>query len=459
MRELAPDALVDPVAGIVRRVKDVRTPDDAPASYTSMTAEVSDARRLGDWPADRVSLGTTFGDRDGAWIAAVAEAMERYCGNYLPAKLPDEDHVISTRRELVASGRRPIGLDQLPQWAPWQLERPGFEYEQLGEDTPALWARCQDSVHTGGDGTEFWWPSALVHLNWRQRRLRHLPRVLHLNYAGIATGQGVDDATDRAVLEVIERDALEIWWHLGGPAVQVDPATVPGLVEQMGDCRLEYWAVMMPSEFAPCAAALVRDPSTGIYAAGFACRNDPAEAVRKAMLEAVHTWIYTEGTVDADGWVFQAVSAGLMADGLYLRHRADAGYLDDAGEQFERVRDLGAHVQIWQDPRTHELAGRFTDQGDPQPVSAFESVGMDEVYRRLRAAGHPVHIKDLTTPDVGLTSLRVVRALVPGLVPNAPAAFAYLGSPRLLDAAMGRGWRTERPSRPEDFTLVPPPHM
>ncbi len=66
---------------------------------------------------------------------------------------------------------------------------------------------------------------------------------------------------------------------------------------------------------------------------------------------------------------------------------------------------------------------------------------------------------DLTTEDVAETSLRVARVLVSGLVPNAPAAFGYFGCPRFADAALDRGWRSQPPTGPEDFTLAPPPHM
>ncbi len=95
----------------------------------------------------------------------------------------------------------------------------------------------------------------------------------------------------------------------------------------------------------------MHDPERGIYAAGFACRYDPAEAARKAVLEAVHTWVFTQGAVDADGWVYRAIDAGMLARGLYLDHRADRRYLDDCGTEFAAVRDLGAHVQVWLDDR------------------------------------------------------------------------------------------------------------
>lgn len=448
--------LVDEQTGIIRRVRPVLTPEKAPPAYTSMTAEVSNARWLGDWPADRVSLGTTFGDERQAWIAAVAEGMERYCGNFIPAELPVDSYFTGTLGGLEASGRTAVGLEELPQFAPWQLARPDFPYKNLTRDTPALWTACRRE----DDGAEVWLPASLTLLNWRQRRFRDLPRVHHLNYAGIATGQGRGDATDRAVLETIERDALELWWHLDGPSRGIRVESIPGLVEDMAGCRLQYWVVEMPSEFAPCMAALVFDPDTGLYAAGFSCKNDPAEAARKAVLEAVHTWIYSQGIQDADGWVFQAVEAGLMAKGLYLDHRPDRRYLDSVGSDFGAVRDLGAHVQVWLDPRAHHLAERFTNPAlGLVDIGEVSHVSMPELYARLGAAGHPVYTRELTTQDVAVTGLSVVRAVVGGLVPNAPAAFAYLGCPRVGSAALQRGWRTEAPRLPQDFTLTPPPHM
>ncbi|GAA1456739.1 YcaO-like family protein [Nocardiopsis exhalans] len=449
------ESLVDPECGIIRSVRAVSHPAGAPASYTGLTAAVADARQLGEWPADRVSLGTTFGDVEQARIAAIAEGVERYCGNWLPAELPHDELRIGTRAELLAAGRRPIALDDLPRCAPWQYGRDGFPYQPLTEDTPTLWTRCDDR-----EGSEVWMPASLVYLNWRQSRFRHLPRVHHLNYAGIATGQGADDARDRGVMEVIERDALELWWHLDGPTFGIDPASVPGLADDLRGSSLEVSLAVMPSEFAPAVAALVHDGERGLYAAGFSAALDPVRAARKAVLEAVHTWVYTQGCTTADGWVFRAVEQGLMARGLYLDFRADAGYLDTAGPQFEHVVDLGAHVQVWLDPRVHGEARRFTEpELGIRPISEVAPVSMDEVYRRLDERGHRVITRDLTTRDVRRTSLRVVRSFVTGLVPNAPAAFAYLGMPRFEQAALERGWRTSWDGSPADLTLLPPPHM
>ncbi|MET7297263.1 YcaO-like family protein, partial [Streptomyces griseoloalbus] len=329
----------------------------------------------------------------------------------------------------------------------------------LTPDTPALWTRGEERLPDGGTAA-VWAPVALTHLNWRQGDLRSLPRTHHLNYAGIATGQGLDDAVERGLLEIVERDALELWWHLDGPARGIDPDTVPGLADDLAGSALDVHLVEMPSEFAPCMAALVHDPRLGLYAAGFACKYDPAEAARKAVLEAVHTWVFTQGLTDPDGWVFQAVEAGLLARGLYLDHRPDHRYLDVCGPQFEHVRDLGAHVQVWLDERMAAEARRFTEPAlGTVPLDAVEPGSRDRLDRALREGGHRVMTFDLTTEDVAETALRVARVLVSGLLPNAPAAFGYFGCPRLAETALRRGWRKTAPSAPEDFTLAPPPHM
>jgi ribosomal protein S12 methylthiotransferase accessory factor len=459
MTPLPLEALVDPVCGIVRKVKPVEHPAGAPPRYTALTAEISDARRLGLWPADRVSLGTTFGDPEGARVAAIAEGVERYCGNRVPPPGHPDAPLRATAAELTGKGLRLYGPDELPSYADWQYARDRFPYRRLTPTTPVLWARGTERL-PGGATAEVWAPVALTHLNWRQGGLRSLPRTHHLNYAGIATGQGLDDAVERALLEIVERDALELWWHLDGPARGIDPATVPGLTDDLAGSGLETHLVEMPSEFAPCVAALVHDPRRGLYAAGFACKYDPAEAARKAVLEAVHTWVFTQGLVDPDGWVFQAVEAGLLARGLYLDHRPDGRYLDACGPQFEHVRDLGAHVQVWLDERMAAEARRFTEPAlGTVPVRDVPAGSRQRLEAALHDGGHRVMAFDLTTEDVAETPLRVARVLVSGLLPNAPAAFGYFGCPRLARAAVGRGWRTREPNAPEDLTLAPPPHM
>ena len=440
---LTVDHLVDPELGIVLGLHPVERIAGLPTSYVGITAEVADSRVHGNWPSDRVSLGTTFDDLPGARIAAIGEAVERYCGNYVPDGL-----LRGKARDLLADGHRLLGPDDLPFFTDWQHQQPGFPFDRFTQDVDIAWVEGR-----GLDGPVLV-PASWVHLNWRTGARRHDPWLHHVNYAGIATGQDVADATRRGLLELIERDALSLWWHLDLPATGIDLASVPGLSDQLAGSRLEVHLLALPSWFGvPVVAAVIHDPLTGIVAGGFSAKLDPVETAIKATLEAIHSWVFTQGLIEPDGWVFDAIEAGVLSEGLYLPHRPDRDYLAVAGAQQERVRDLGAQAQVWLDPVVQRrLLPRFTAPPTQVGIGDLPTATEPNLNAALAAGGHEVVVCDLTTPDVALTALRVVRVCARGLVPNAPAAFPYYGLPRWADVG-------GRPPTPESLLLLPPPSL
>lgn len=441
---LTVDDLVDPAFGLVTGLHPVERLAGLPPAYVGITAEVADSRVHGNWPSDRVSLGTTFGDPAGARIAAIGEAVERYCGNYVPDGLRR-----GSARALAAAGHRLLGPADLSFFADWQHARPGFPFARFTDDLEIAW------VEGHGDDGPVLVPASWAHLNWRTGSRRDEPFLHPVNYAGIATGQDVADATRRGLLELVERDALSLWWHLGLPAPRIDPDSVPGLREHLAGSRLEVHLVALPAWFGvPVVAALVHDPVTGIAAGGFSAKLDPAETALKATLEAIHSWVFTQGLLDADGWVFAAIEAGILSAGLYLPHRPERDYLAVAGgAQQSAVRDLGAQAQVWLDPEVQRtLMPRFTAPGTTVGLDALPTGTEAGLRAALAAAGHEVVVCDLTTPDIALTPLRVVRVCARGLVPNAPAAFPYYGLPRWTAVA-------GRTPTPASLLLLPPPSL
>lgn len=443
MTALPVDSLVDPHFGLVTGLHPVERLDGLPASYVGITAEVADSRVHGNWPSDRVSLGTTFDDPAGARIAAIGEAVERYCGNYVPDGL-----LRGSARTLSAAGHCLLGPDDLPFFADWQHSRAGFPFTRFTEDLEIAWVEGH-----GTNGTVLV-PASWVHLNWRTGTRRREPFLHPVNYAGIATGQDVGDATRRGLLELVERDALSLWWHLGLDAPGIDQGSVPGLLEQMDGSRLDLRLLALPAWFGvPVVAAIVHDRETGVVAGGFSAKLDPAETARKATLEAIHSWIFTQGLLDADGWVFDAIQAGILSEGLYLPHRPERDYLAVAGDQCAQIRDLGAQAQVWLDPAVQrELLPRFTTPATMVGLDALPTATEAGLRASLADAGHEVVVCDLTTADIALTPLRVVRVCARGLVPNAPAAFTYFGLPRWSEIA-------GRPVSPESVVLLPPPSL
>ncbi|MFE3454889.1 YcaO-like family protein [Nonomuraea sp. NPDC059194] len=434
--------LVDPVCGVIRRIIPYPHLDGMPDSYRCLIAEVADTRRLGVWLADLIAAGTSFGEEEPARLAAIGEAVERYCGNNIPGALPK-----ASAAELAQLGTPHLGPDDLPGFSPGQYDRPGFPYRPWAPDEPILWAEG-----VGDDGKPVLVPGSWTYLNWHQGHRKHEPRHHHLNYAGVACGTGLDDASQRALLEVIERDAVTLWWGLDLPGRAIDVASVPGLARAWAGAELDLHLVQVPCEFGtPVVAALAYDPARRIAAAGFACRSDPAQACLKAAQEAVQVWIASRGLLDEDGPAFDAMRRGVLSKHSYLPWRADRRYLDAAGEDYSAVRDLAAQAQIWLDERLHPLLGRFRLPGpDPVEVTSIEPGG--DLVAELTRRGHSVVTVDLTTRDIAETPLRVARVAVSGLLPNTPAAYPYLGSDRWKHTA-------DRHDVAAHITLAPPPHL
>lgn len=440
--------LVDPECGVVQAISDFPRMPGLPHSFLSCVASVSDTRRFAVWLADRIAAGTSFGDRGAAWMGALGEAVERYCGNNIPEEL-----ILGSAAALRADGHDVIAGADLPSFTGDQLAQPGFPYRPLDEDLEIRWARGTDAA-----GDTVLVPGSWVYLNWHQGSRRSAPRNNHLNYTGIATGAGLQDAAERALAECIERDAVVAWWLLDLPAIPVDPWSIEGFADDWAGCPFEVKVVALPSEFGvPVMGALVLDGGEGIPAAGFSSNADPARAARKAIQEALQVWIASRGLVDADGASYRAIDAGVFARRAYLPFRADRRYLDDAGKDFSLIRDLAAQTQLWLDDRLHPMLARFDGSGPPGAIDQIPGGSLEQARALLRAAGHRIVTVDLTTSDVAETELAVARVLAVGLLPNAPAAYPYLGTPRLAEVARRHGRAGFVPAL-GSVTLAPPPH-
>ena len=81
-----------------------------------------------------------------------------------------------------------------------------------------------------------------------------------------------------------------------------------------------------------------------------------------------------------------------------------------------------------------------------------------ETYRRrIETHGFEIFYADITSPDIALTPYKVVRVIIPGLIPNMPAAFPAVGGRRVFDLPVRMGWR-ETPLDEASLNYFPMPH-
>ncbi|TDB90305.1 hypothetical protein E1264_05320 [Actinomadura sp. KC216] len=461
-----PEALVDPRTGVITQILHVGPEPWWPRGLDVCATHVADIVSLLPWPADRVSTGTAFGDPGRARLRSIGEAVERYCGNFVPAGLRRAAH-----RELVAAGENAVDPAGLALYSADQYADPGCPFTPFTGDLPVLWTRgvtlpSQEPV---------WVPASLVYINYHQPPRTDEPVTNFVMLAGIAAGTGDRMARTAALEEVIERDATVIWWanrlparpvHVDhprlAPILTPDPEAGPGWARAAGargPCR--YRVVALPTVFdVAVLGVLLEDPEHELAVFGVAARPDPAAAVHKALAEAVTLRRYALGLLDPDGDIWTSAREGTIPIEFFHPHRADRRYADSYRADYRDVTDLGCHSQIWLDPRMRPHLEPITGDHAPIGLEDLPSPAGDpyDVYlERLAAAGLTAHAVDVTTPDAAAAGFRAARVVVPGAYSNAPAAFPFLGGTRLYTDPVGLGLRRD-PIREDEINLVPLPH-
>ncbi|MET7400302.1 YcaO-like family protein [Dactylosporangium sp. NPDC005572] len=434
--------LADPRLGLLTAVTRQPAQPGTPPGWAGYGAHVADTAAYAPWTTDRYGFGAALDDPGRARRAAVGEAVERYCGNIVPAGLP-----VASFAELAAAGHRAVDPAELALYAPAQYAEPGFPFVPFTRDLTVPWV-LGTCLHTGADT---YVPARLAYLNLPGPG----PATNALCYAGIATGPDRERAERFALEELFERDATALWWTADAPAPHItdDLPTPDG-------CTLRLRHV--PSSFdVPVVAAFLEDGDAGVVAFGSACRADPRDAAVKALVEAVGMYTLTLKLTDPTSDVWGAVADGTIPRHVYRPYRADRRYRDAFRPDLRDLLDLPAVAQLYLDPR---MQGEPLDRlRTPDPgttlahLPAVDDATARQVYLdRLAAAGLSAVSVDLTTPDVTAAGLRVVRVVVPGLYGNAPPAFPLHGGHRLHTEPVARGWRTG-PLTPADLTRPPIP--
>lgn len=250
-------------------------------------------------------------------------------------------------------------------------------------------------------------PAGLVFTPFADPASPPLPRV---GFSGVAAHSSREEAVERAVCELIERDAFMWTWIQRVARERVDARTLPDeLRDDLSAMARAGWRsefVNLTLDTLPvilCAIARGRR-----FELGAACHPDPAHAAAKALSEASVTQWGAEPVLDP----------------------APAA---------EEVRSAADHVRYHQSPEHLEEHAFLTSS--PDTIDLRELTPPDEPAVEAAAAVAEPVVAELTSPAT--RPFHVVRAFVPGLV---PLVFGYdrepLGMPRLAAPIRTRDGRT-----------------
>ncbi|GHH69114.1 hypothetical protein GCM10017673_19080 [Streptosporangium violaceochromogenes] len=428
VREGTERLLVGDRFGLIRKVRRDRPRAPDLPGLVSCSAHLAHHPRLTPWVADPVTGGATLGDAAAARRAAIGEAAERYCGNHVPEDLPR-----AAFRDL---GESAVDPRAFALYSKRQYEARGFPFIPMTAGLEITWTSAVDLE----DERRVLVPASLAYVNYFRGSRRDEPPTNYPLLAGTAAADSPERAREAALREVLERDAITLWWLSGAPASPLpapDDGPLADALRHAAAAGLTVSLLRVPSTFdAMVAAVFVEDRRRHVVGFGSACRATAEEAAGKAFTEAIGTYRTGLELLDGESGFWRGVRSGAVARRPYLPHRADRAYLDGLRPGWRDLNDVRVNVQVHLDERMHGAAlDRLrVPTGPPLPA---ETSGP---RRSLGRQGLRAYAVDLTTRDVRAAGLSVARVLVPGLYCNAPAAFPFLGGTRLLTEPVARGW-------------------
>ncbi|MER5435293.1 TOMM precursor leader peptide-binding protein [Streptomyces sp. NPDC002588] len=418
--------LIDPLTGIIKEVRrDPRSPDFV-QTYLSGPNLATSAHTLAGLRAGLRTLSGGKGSTEAeARTSALCEAVERYCGT----RHGDEPVVVGSYRSLRDQAVHPHALQLYDErqfrdrdrWnaarSPFTYVPPRFDEERVTEWTPtwSLTGGCRRLV-----------PTSLLYYALRAGA----DDTLRADSNGNGAGSSPEDALVQGFLELVERDAVALWWYnrTRQPAVDLtsfaDPC-VDGLVEGCRRIGREVWALDLTSDFGiPVVVALSRrtDKPAEDIVFGFGAHFDPRVAVRRALTEMAQL-LPAVCSVRPDG---SGYGIDAPEPRRWWQHSTTANQPYLRPSRYESVRT----------PATWAYAPR-TDLRDD--VTAIVDL--------VRERGLELLVLDQTRPDIGLP---VVKVIVPGM----RHFWARFAPGRLFDVPVALG-RVKEPTPYERLNPIP----
>jgi ribosomal protein S12 methylthiotransferase accessory factor len=411
---------VSPITGIVGRIVRGERTGEVCSGDKWLTPTFATDHNFSDMHDERFFLRDGLRLRSGgkgksaeqARISALAESLERYCGVF-------DGTEPRIRASFAALGKAAIHPNACMGYSDRQYAERDFNNQR---DHKAHWVP-QPFQEDAEIEWSFLWsltaeetrylPTSLCYYGYRSTN----PVFARGDSNGCAAGSVIEEAVLQGILELVERDAVALWWYnrLRRPALDLESAGdpyIPAVTDHYRKLRRDVWVLDVTSDLGiPAFAALSKRVDTAeediIY--GFGAHLDPGIALTRALTEMNQS--------------LEAVPCPIGPDST----RTYRGGKDS--------------VHWWRTVKAAEESYLMPDpEARPRRLQDLASLASDDLYEdiikckeMLAKAGIEILVLDQTRPDVGLP---VVRVVAPGL----RHIWARFAPGRLYDVPVQEGW-------------------
>ncbi len=421
--------LVSPITGVVRMLAPVRQDDGIAHVYMAGHNPAMKMDRL-DYLKQglrNASCGKGMSETQ-AKVSALCEAVERYSGELTGGELR-VTRALQDWKDGEAYHPNDIMRYSTQQYAErktWNKKNSRFNRvpEPLDENTPIDW-------------TPLWSLTAQRH--------KYLPTQLVYYRAqasegddtfyamgcsnGNAAGNTLEEAILQGFLELVERDAVALWWYnrLPKPGVAVETFGEPYLLELAEHYRQHYqrvtWALDLTSDLGIpvfVAVSKMMEGKEERLLFGLGCHLDARIALQRAFAE--------------------------MNQMLGMAHTGEGGALSlEDKETLEWLRHATVANQPYMAADSDQPLKRFSDY--PMAHSGEFLQDINHCRSIIEAQGMEMLVLDQTRADVGMP---VVKVVVPGL----RHFWARYAPGRLYDVPVKMGW-LEKPLHEDELNPIP----
>ncbi|MFI1148541.1 TOMM precursor leader peptide-binding protein [Streptomyces sp. NPDC020817] len=419
--------LVDPVTGVVKEIRQASGAPDFVHAYTSghnLAMESSSFAGLSS--GLRALSGGKGRTAEEARTSALCEAVERYSGT----RHGDEPVVRDSLRGLGGVAVHPndcqlYGRRQFAERELWNARHSRFHHvpAPFDESRPTDWT----PVWSLTEGRRRLLPTSMLYFGRGTDPAADEPWA---DSNGNAAGSSPEDALVQGFLELVERDAVALWWYnrTRQPGVDLgafEDEWVERIRHGMRRVNREVWALDLTSDLGiPVFAALSRrtDKPAEDVIFGFGAHFDPRVALCRALSE-LGQLLPAVGDVRRDGRGYRITDPEPLS--WWQRATvANQPYL--AADPRAQTRTPG-----------HWPSARGTDLLDDVRV----------ITELVRGKGMDLLVLDQSRPDLGLP---VTKVVVPGL----RHFWARYGPGRLFDVPVRLG-RLAEPTPYDQLNPVP----
>ncbi|MEU6220006.1 TOMM precursor leader peptide-binding protein [Streptomyces sp. NPDC047022] len=354
-----------------------------------------------------------------AKVSAVCEAIERYSAVWrgeervVHATYQDLDPAVALHMDelLLFSAEQ---FEHRQEWNANPMHRLHLVPDPFRTDLDLDWSTAWSLTHE----TERLVPAGYAWYG-HPDMARHFYCVSDSN--GCASGNTIEEAVLQGFCEVVERDAVALWWYnrLPRPAFDLDSLNDPYVAQMRAfyaSMDRELWVLDITSDLGvPTFAAISRrDHEVEDVMVGFGAHPDPRIAAIRALTEVNQFLPFVDRRDEHGATVYRTDDVETLAWCRETKVAEEPWLLPDPSARPSTVSDFAPMVG-------HDLAGHVAD-----------------CVARARACGIEVIVLDQSRPDLDLSVVKVIapgmrhfwRRTGPGRLYDVPVRQRWLNAPR-----------------------------